>query len=64
MSLQATRRRYDGIHNALKDFTSRQLTTNQVVDIADLEKAAPDLVSTTGNPGPSSAIYLSIRGEA
>ena len=40
------------------------LETKQVLEVTDLARAAPSLTIATGGTGPSSIVYLAIRGQA
>ncbi len=44
--------------------TEKGLTTKQVTEVADLQRTAPSMSVATGGTGPSSIIYLAIRGQA
>lgn len=49
---------------AVTALNNDQLVTKQVMQVTDLQRAAPAVSVGTGGTGPSSIIYISIRGQA
>jgi iron complex outermembrane receptor protein len=49
---------------AVTALSQASLTQQQVFDVADLQHAAPDIAIGGAGTGPSSIVYLAIRGEA
>src|ERR1700757_3556708 len=49
---------------AVSSFTPAALEQGQVVSVSDLQRIAPDLSVGGGGTGPSSIVYLAIRGNA
>jgi iron complex outermembrane recepter protein len=49
---------------AVTALNAEMLVQQQVVDVADLQHAAPDLTIGGAGAGPSTVVYLAIRGEA
>jgi len=49
---------------AVTALSHEMLVQQQVIDVADLQHAAPDVTIGGAGTGPSSLVYLAIRGEA
>jgi iron complex outermembrane recepter protein len=49
---------------AVTALTAGDLARKQVLEVTDLARTAPSLTVSTGGTGPSSIIYLAIRGQA
>jgi iron complex outermembrane receptor protein len=49
---------------AVTAISAASLTSKQLVQVADLAQTVPGMATGTTGPGPSSVVYLSIRGEA
>ena len=49
---------------AVTALSNAMLTQRQVVDVADLQRVAPNVTIGGAGTGPSSLVYLAIRGEA
>jgi iron complex outermembrane recepter protein len=49
---------------AVTAFSGAALIRNQIVEVADLQQGTPDIAIGGGGTGPSSIVYLAIRGEA
>src|SRR5271154_770050 len=49
---------------AVTALSEAALTRNQLFEISDLQAKAPNIAIAQGTPGPSSTIYVAIRGEA
>jgi len=48
---------------AVSAFTTASLAQQQIVMVDDLQRAAPDIAIGGGGTGPTSIVYLAIRGE-
>ena len=49
---------------AVTALTEQALARQQIVEVADLQTATPDLAVGGGGTGPTSIVYLALRGEA
>ncbi len=49
---------------AVTAFSGAALIRDQIVEVADLQQGTPDIAIGGGGTGPSSIVYLAIRGEA
>jgi iron complex outermembrane receptor protein len=49
---------------AVTALSQASLTQNQIVEVSDLQHATPDMAIGGAGTGPSSIVYLAIRGEA
>src|SRR5271167_1711768 len=49
---------------AVTAISEAALTRNQIYEVSDLQAVTPDIAIAQGTPGPSSTVYISIRGEA